>query len=300
MPPTNASRSSITIVFSWWQCSGRSFASRAQSIRVFLVSCSRICFTSRREGRKSGRGAPAHTSTRTSIRSASRASRLRRTVGSPSRASAKSGEKNQPVRWTCERASSSAAAIRGSASSAVDQEFERIALPHRSRCGPTASGRLERVFPADPSQAPPVMSTHLHRQLIARPPVDDSPAASRQRQPGQRLIVAATNTHAPRRDPQSWRRPSPTIHRCCLIGSRRHSSYTFSMGRSGETVQKEQTQETHLLTIPPTLPPKTPIAAGRRGGADRTLGRIARSSLSPVPGRGQLGRLPRRGLCRVP
>ena len=29
-----ASRSSIRIVFSWWQCSGRSFAARAQAMRV--------------------------------------------------------------------------------------------------------------------------------------------------------------------------------------------------------------------------------------------------------------------------
>ena len=34
MPPTNATRSSITIVFSWWQCSGRSRASRTHWIPV--------------------------------------------------------------------------------------------------------------------------------------------------------------------------------------------------------------------------------------------------------------------------
>jgi hypothetical protein len=47
--------------------------------------------------------------------------------------------------------------------SAVDEELERIALPHRSDSGPTARGRLERMFPADPPQAAPVMSAHLHR-----------------------------------------------------------------------------------------------------------------------------------------
>ena len=52
-------------------------------MRVFLVSCSRICFTSRREGWKSGSGARPTLKTLTSIRCASRASRLRRTVARP-------------------------------------------------------------------------------------------------------------------------------------------------------------------------------------------------------------------------
>ena len=197
MPPTNASRSSITIVLWGWQCSGRSFASRAQSMRVFLVNCSCICLTSRREGRKSGKGAPAHTNTRTSIRSASRASRLRRIVGSPSR-SKREIRREIPASQMDMRASLLERCCDSrKCVSAVDQEFERIALPHRSRCGPTACGRLERVFPADPPQAPPVMSTHLHRQLIARPPINDSPAATRQRQPDQRPVVPETKAPAP-------------------------------------------------------------------------------------------------------
>ena len=134
IPPTNAIRSSITIVFSWWQCSGRSFASSAQRMRVCAVSRSCIFRTSPREGRKSGTGAPAHASTRTSMRSASSARRLRRIVGSPSRSSAKSGVKYQPVRWTCDRALRSASAIRGNASA--------------------PSTRISRVFPSRTSKPP--------------------------------------------------------------------------------------------------------------------------------------------------
>ena len=42
IPPTKATRSSITIVFSWWQCIGRSFASSSHWMRVSFVSRSRI------------------------------------------------------------------------------------------------------------------------------------------------------------------------------------------------------------------------------------------------------------------
>ena len=115
IPPTNATRSSTTIVFSWWQCIGRSFESSAHWIFDSPTRRSRISRTSLREGRKSGNGAPAHTSTRTSTRSASSASRLRSTIGSPSRSSAKSGEKCQPVRWTCDLVERNASAIAGSA-----------------------------------------------------------------------------------------------------------------------------------------------------------------------------------------
>ena len=86
--------------------------------------------------------------------------------------------------------------------SAVDEQLERIALPHRSGSGPTARGRLERVFPADPPQAPSVMSAHLHRQLIARPPIDESPAATRQRQPSQRPPSRPSQTRYPSRREQ--------------------------------------------------------------------------------------------------
>ena len=77
---------------------------------------SRIFRTARREGRKSGSGAPAHVRTRTSIRDASSASRFRRTVGASPRVRANSGETSQPARCTCDCACRSSAAIRGSAS----------------------------------------------------------------------------------------------------------------------------------------------------------------------------------------
>ena len=87
------------------------------------------------EGRKSGSGAPAQASTRTSSRSASSARRLRRTTGSPSRSSANAGVKCQPVRWTWDCASRSAAAIDGSA------------------CTPSI--RMSTAFPARGGKSPP-------------------------------------------------------------------------------------------------------------------------------------------------
>ena len=116
MPPTNAMRSSMTTIFSWWQCSGRSLESVASSIFVPKVSASRTPATSWRSGWKSGNGEPAQRSMRTGMRSASSASRLRSSIRSPSRASAKSGEMYQPARWTCERARLSSTASRGRAS----------------------------------------------------------------------------------------------------------------------------------------------------------------------------------------
>ena len=110
-------RSSITIVFSWWQCSGRSRASRAYRTRVPPQSSAMPFRTVARVGRKSGSGAPAHASTRTSTRSESSASRLRSTTGFEPRTSPKSGEKCQPARCTCELAAARSECIRVAACS---------------------------------------------------------------------------------------------------------------------------------------------------------------------------------------
>jgi len=66
--------------------------------------------------------------------------------------------------------------------SAVDEDLQRIALPHGSGLGPTAGVRIERVVPADPPQAPLMMSAHLDGKTITRPLLHGSPAAAGQRQ----------------------------------------------------------------------------------------------------------------------
>ncbi len=116
IPPTKAMRSSMMVTFSWWQCIGRSRESSAHCTRVPVVSPSRIARTTARDGWKSGRGGPAQASTRTGTFSAVAASRFRSTDAASPRRSAKSGEKCQPARWTCDSAPAMASARRGSAS----------------------------------------------------------------------------------------------------------------------------------------------------------------------------------------
>ncbi len=170
IPPTNATRSSTTIVFSWWQCIGRSFESSAHWIFVSPTRRSRISRTSFREGRKSGKGAPAHTSTRTSTRSASSPSRLRSTSGSPSRSSAKSGEKCHPVRWTCDFGGAQCLRDRRQCLGAVDEDLDRVpGARRRALVRPPAGRWLQRLEPADPREASPVMAADLLRDLLAEP-----------------------------------------------------------------------------------------------------------------------------------
>src|SRR6476469_3632632 len=117
MPPTNASRPAITIVFSWWQCSGRSRGSSSQRMRPASTSSARVFRAIRLEGRNSRTGAPAQSSTRTSTRSASSASRLRTTTGTEPSRITKSGERNHPVMCTYSVARPSDSIIRANACS---------------------------------------------------------------------------------------------------------------------------------------------------------------------------------------
>ena len=136
IPPTNASSPSTTIVFSWWQWTGCSRGSISQRMRVSRVSSATFCRTSPRVGWKAGSGAPAHTSTRTSIRSASSASSEPTTTGDPPRTSSKPGSRCQPVMCTERLAPASASAIAGSAS--APSISTSSALPGRGGGSPAA------------------------------------------------------------------------------------------------------------------------------------------------------------------
>src|SRR5450755_3318565 len=105
MPPTKATSSSITTTFSWWQCMGRSFESRAALMRVPRTSCSRLSRTEDRRGANTGTGAPAHNSTRTSTDSAASPSSSRSSSGGSSRSRANSGVMHHPAISTLRRAS---------------------------------------------------------------------------------------------------------------------------------------------------------------------------------------------------
>jgi hypothetical protein len=89
MPSTNATSPSTITVFSWWQWNGCSRGSVSQRMRVSRVRVSTPALTSLRVGRNAGTGAPAHTSTLTSSRSAASASSSPRTPGRSPRISSK-------------------------------------------------------------------------------------------------------------------------------------------------------------------------------------------------------------------
>ena len=137
MPPTKATRPSITMIFSWWQWVKPVHPSACATIFVWCDSASSISRTSRCDGLKSGSGAPFHESTRTSTRSASSASRLRTTIGSSSREMCSSGEKNQPPRWMYDSARASSSAMAGSASEPSTSIWS--ALPFRGGKVPFAN-----------------------------------------------------------------------------------------------------------------------------------------------------------------
>ena len=92
---------------------------------------------------------------------------------------AKSGEKYQPVRWTCDRARCSSAAIAGSAS--APSISTSTALPGRGPAGRRAqppAGASSACSQPIRRQPPPVMGADLLRHLRAEPALDrvDQPA----------------------------------------------------------------------------------------------------------------------------
>ena len=202
MPPTNAIRSSMTIVFSWWQWSGRSCASSATCIaRVGRRAGRASRRTSRGRAERAAAARRPSASTRTSIRSASSASRSRSTSGSPSRSRANDGVKYQPARWTCERRVCISAAIAGSAS--APSISTSTALPGRGGGvgrRPAAGRRVEGPFPADPAQPPLVVSADLPAHLGPEP-------ALRPRRSGRAAAGRAAS-------PRCWR--GMTVHRLAL------------------------------------------------------------------------------------
>ena len=171
IPPTNATRSSITIVFSWWQCSGRSFASSAHWIFVCSISRSRIARTSPRDGpeERQRRARPdehAHVDPLGELGQqvaqdrAARRSRVRCEVGREVPA----GQMHVRLRARAARPRSPGAPLRR-------RSVPRPRCPARRRValGPAAGRRVERALPADPPQPAPVMAADLLRDLVAEP-----------------------------------------------------------------------------------------------------------------------------------
>ena len=158
MPPTKATRSSMTIVFSWWQCSGRSRASSAQRIRVPRIRSSRIVLTAPREGVKTGSGAPAQASTRTSTRSAS----LRQQVAQDHRLGApreRELRREEPAGdvdvgpGALDLGRDPRKGLR-----AVDENLDLVPRPRWGTAGGPAAGvGVEGSQPADPRESAPVM-----------------------------------------------------------------------------------------------------------------------------------------------
>ena len=113
--------------------------------------------TSPRSGWKSGSGAPAQASTRTSTRSAASASSSR-SVG-PSSSSRKAGSKCQPARWTCERAAANRVRDPRQRLAPVDERLDAAAGTRRERRGarPAARRRIDRLGATVPARRRRVM-----------------------------------------------------------------------------------------------------------------------------------------------
>ena len=141
IPPTKATRSS-TIDSLLVVAVKRPLAAvqRAADRAGAAASSSRTARTARRDGRNTGIGAPAQSSTRTSARRAVSASRSRTTTGrSPSSAITKSGDRNQAVRWTCETAERTSSTIDLSAASPSISTSSRV--PSRGGAAPLPSAQ---------------------------------------------------------------------------------------------------------------------------------------------------------------
>ena len=186
MPPTNATRPSITIVFSWWQCSGRSCLSSTHAIRPARCSSSRTLRAVRRDGRNTGSGAPAQSSTRTSTRSASSASRFRSDDGVGCRpAITKSGDMNQPLRWTNAVARRISATMRASACSPSISTSSRL---------PSRGGGASSAQPPDAAASGCLPSLASRRVWWARTAAETvSPTQRSTPRPASRAGVTAAS-----------------------------------------------------------------------------------------------------------
>ena len=134
------------------------------------TSCSRTCRTSRREGRKSGSGAPGprehpHVDPLGEV-GKQIAEHGRVAVANEREAGAEVPAGQVDVRSGLPQLLGD----RRQRLSAVDQNLDGVAgTRRRVGCGPATRWRVERVLPADPAQAPPVVATDLPTQLIAEP-----------------------------------------------------------------------------------------------------------------------------------
>ncbi len=157
--------------------------------------------TSPRQGRNSGRGAPAQRRTRTGRRSASPARSSRRTTGSCARISRKSGVRLQPASETWERASPSADAMSSKTSEPSTSTCTR--LPARG------GGKLCTQSPSSGGDRARLQPRSARRRRWRA-------ATSRSTREPTTLSSLSRTLHLPRRtasDPQTRRLPEELPYR---------------------------------------------------------------------------------------
>ena len=168
MPPTNATRSSITIVFSWWQCIGRSCASSAHWIRVSRDQLGRA--SRARRAATDGTAAAAPPPRRALARRPARRARRAGCAGRPAR---RRGEREvrrevPPGQVDVRAGLLELVGDRGQRLRAVDQHLDGVARARRRFARrPAARRRVERALPADPAQTPVVVIAHQLRDGAA-------------------------------------------------------------------------------------------------------------------------------------
>ena len=201
------SRSSITIVFSWWQCSGRSFASSAHLDLRVRVSARCISRTSRAGGpeERQRRARPeqdAHVDPLGQLgQQVAEDRRLAVALEREARA-----RRYHPVRWTCD--ARRAAPPPSAAAPPRRRSGPRSSFRHAPRAARPATGRrVERLFPADAPKPPLVMTADLRGQPVSRP--------TRERGPLGEKHCFSLPTPTPEHARHCEARPSPP---CCDAG----------------------------------------------------------------------------------
>ena len=161
MPPTNATSSSTTTIFSWCEYLSRTHESVSAWMLVPRVNTFMYDCTSRFVGRNTGNGAPSQTRSRTSIRRATSERRLRRTTGLLLPREVELGREAPAEQMDVRPGAGDRLGDRRQVRRAVDEHLDAVPAPRLEtsrRLEKPSSVRVEGVLPADLPKPPPMVA----------------------------------------------------------------------------------------------------------------------------------------------